>query len=236
MSGGGGDGPGCPLWIVSFADMISNLVIFFILMATFGAKNAANLEATGGGRDREAGVLAAGPDKRDVVGRTAKSGARIGDGSRDPSRRSETASDSRFDRFAQDASYDVRPGIERLRDGLRIRIDEERLVVPGSWTLSESGKTLIEEIGNFFRGEACDFTVEAHVDGETWKKLGAASDLEASRELAVSVADHLFGNCGIAAPRVSITSFGASKPVAGNDTAVGRARNRRVELVLRERR
>ena len=68
MSGGGGDGPGCPLWIVSFADMISNLVIFFILMATFGAKNAANLEATGGGRDREAGVLAAGPDKRDVIG------------------------------------------------------------------------------------------------------------------------------------------------------------------------
>lgn len=235
MSGGGGDGPGCPLWIVSFADMISNLVIFFILMATFGAKNAANAEQSGGGKDANGGVLEAGMDRRDVVARTPKSGARIGNGARDPSERRETATDSRFDRFAQDASYDVRPGIERLRDGLRIRIDEERLVVPGSWTLSESGKTLVEEIGNFFRGEDCDFTVESHVDSETWKKLGASSDVDASRELAVSVADHLFGNCGIAAPRVSIASFGAAKPVTDNATAVGRARNRRVELVVKER-
>jgi hypothetical protein len=104
---------------VSFADMISNLVIFFILMATFGAKNAANAEQSGGGKDANGGVLEAGMDRRDVVARTRKSGARLGNGARDPSERRETATDSRFDRFAQDASYDVRPGIERLRDGLR---------------------------------------------------------------------------------------------------------------------
>ena len=37
--GGGGDGPGAPLWIISFADMISNLVIFFILVATYASRN-----------------------------------------------------------------------------------------------------------------------------------------------------------------------------------------------------
>ena len=35
---------------------------------------------------------------------------------------------------------------------------------------------------------------------------------------------------GIAAERLKPEGFGATKPVAGNDTGIGRAQNRRVEL------
>ena len=237
MNGGGGDGPGCPLWIVSFADMISNLVIFFILMATFASKTSGDTDDPGGGKPNPPGVLGnlGSSDRRDHVARSPKAGARYGDGMKSPARRSEVASDSRYDQFAQDASYDVRPGIDRLKDGIRIRINEDRLVIPGSWSLSETGRTLLEEIGNFFRGEDCDFTIESHVDSETWRKLGASSDLEASRELGMSVADHLFGNCGISPPRVSIASFGSSRPAESNETAIGRSNNRRIEILVRER-
>jgi OOP family OmpA-OmpF porin len=37
---------------------------------------------------------------------------------------------------------------------------------------------------------------------------------------------------GIDAARISTTGFGADKPIASNDTADGRQRNRRIEFVI----
>jgi outer membrane protein OmpA-like peptidoglycan-associated protein len=37
---------------------------------------------------------------------------------------------------------------------------------------------------------------------------------------------------GIASSRVEVVSYGKSRPVASNDTAEGRARNRRVDIVV----
>jgi outer membrane protein OmpA-like peptidoglycan-associated protein len=38
---------------------------------------------------------------------------------------------------------------------------------------------------------------------------------------------------GIAADRITTAAFGETRPVASNDTAAGRAENRRVEIIAR---
>lgn len=54
-----------------------------------------------------------------------------------------------------------------------------------------------------------------------------------SRNRARAVADYLIAQADFDAERVTLEAFGESRPVASNETADGRAKNRRVELTVR---
>jgi len=69
-------------------------------------------------------------------------------------------------------------------------------------------------------------TIEGHTDSSG----STAHNQTLSEKRAQSVTDYLT-TAGIPPTRLKAAGFGASKPVAGNDTELGRAQNRRVELV-----
>ena len=69
------------------------------------------------------------------------------------------------------------------------------------------------------------------VEGNTDNIGGDNYNLELSRRRAAAVKQALVSQYNIAADRLLTGGFGASHPVAPNDTLEGRARNRRVELV-----
>jgi outer membrane protein OmpA-like peptidoglycan-associated protein len=72
-------------------------------------------------------------------------------------------------------------------------------------------------------------SVEGHTDA-----VGTdAYNQRLSERRAKAVSDYLSAH-GIDASRLSVNGFGESKPVADNDTAAGRAQNRRVELQVGE--
>ena len=72
-----------------------------------------------------------------------------------------------------------------------------------------------------------DFKIEGHTDSTG----SAATNTELSLRRAITVRDYLIGQ-GVPAPRIDVDGFGPDRPVADNSTADGRARNRRVEIVL----
>jgi len=86
--------------------------------------------------------------------------------------------------------------------------------------LDEAAMTLKENPG-------IHVSVEGHTDG-----VGSvAYNLRLSDRRAESVKRYLVGK-GVASDRLTTKGWGKSKPVASNDTADGRAQNRRVELVV----
>jgi len=56
-----------------------------------------------------------------------------------------------------------------------------------------------------------------------------------SQARALSVVQYLAEELGFPSDRLAATGFGEYNPVATNDTAAGRALNRRIELKLTER-
>lgn len=70
------------------------------------------------------------------------------------------------------------------------------------------------------------------IEGHTDSTGAAAHNQTLSVERAASVKAYLVSK-GIAPPRLTTGGFGASRPVADNATELGRAANRRVELVKR---
>jgi OOP family OmpA-OmpF porin len=67
--------------------------------------------------------------------------------------------------------------------------------------------------------------IEAHTDNQGGVELN--NNLSKQRVIAVA---KFFISRGIAKNRLAGRAYGASRPIASNDTAEGRARNRRVEL------
>ncbi len=73
-------------------------------------------------------------------------------------------------------------------------------------------------------------TWHVSIEGHTDASGNAAHNLDLSQRRAASVKAALVA-AGIAADRMKTAGFGQTKPVAPNDTAIGRAQNRRVEVV-----
>lgn len=90
----------------------------------------------------------------------------------------------------------------------------------------ESKATLDQIAAVLTENKDWKMTVEGHTDSVG----GEAFNKTLSQKRSSSVKAYLIGK-GIVATRLTPTGMGLSKPVASNDTAAGRARNRRVELV-----
>ena len=90
---------------------------------------------------------------------------------------------------------------------------------------------VLKEIGDILKRQPdWSLSIEGHTDN-----IGgnSASNLELSRRRSDAVRNALVSRFGIAADRLSTAGHGAASPKDTNDTAEGRARNRRVELVRR---
>lgn len=91
---------------------------------------------------------------------------------------------------------------------------------------AESLPTL-DEVVRLLAGEpSWSLVIEGHTDSTST----AAHNQKLSEERANSVKTYLTGK-GVAAARLSAVGYGQSRPVADNSTELGRAQNRRVELV-----
>ena len=71
-------------------------------------------------------------------------------------------------------------------------------------------------------------TVEGHTDS-----FGSdESNLELSQRRADAVRAYLLANMELAPYRISAMGYGETRPISSNETADGRARNRRIDLVV----
>lgn len=73
--------------------------------------------------------------------------------------------------------------------------------------------------------------VEGHTDSDPIRKSGFKSNEELSLARATSV-QHFLVAQGIDETVLDVAGYGDEKPTASNDTPAGKARNRRVEIVL----
>lgn len=77
-----------------------------------------------------------------------------------------------------------------------------------------------------------DNSLMIDIDGHTDSQGSDAVNQALSEKRANSVKDYLIAK-GVDASRLKATGFGASKPIANNATAAGRAQNRRTEMTVR---
>lgn len=116
---------------------------------------------------------------------------------------------------------------ERVADGLQMTIDDEAFGA-GRASLRPQARNALGGIVAFLEREpAKAIRIEGHADSSGKDEANRVI----SRKRAESVRDALVA-AGIDAGRIRVTGHGSDQPRASNDTAEGRARNRRVAVVI----
>jgi chemotaxis protein MotB len=124
--------------------------------------------------------------------------------------------------------------IEQLRDGIRLNLPEDILFASGSAALDPRGEKVLRKVASKLRENNHRIEVRGHTDnvplaGALAARFGTNWELAAARAARVV---RLFQEEKIAPERLSVVSYGEYAPVASNDDAEGRARNRRIEIRL----
>ncbi|MGH0030033.1 MAG: OmpA family protein [Myxococcota bacterium] len=105
----------------------------------------------------------------------------------------------------------------------------EVLFDPGSATLTRGAQARLRLLARAVRDY--EGPIEVLLRGHSDEIEQGGFDLSEARARAVRA---FLAEEGVSVRRISWVGFGSAQPVASNDTAVGRQRNRRVEIVLRE--
>ncbi len=131
----------------------------------------------------------------------------------------------------------------RLRETLEISEDRRGVVVtlnadclfdPASAELAPGRVVLLDGVGKLLRHAANDILVMGHTDDRPIRKSPFASNWELSVYRALNVLYYLTDNCGLKPERMGAGGYGDLMPRYPNDSEENRARNRRVEFVLRK--
>ncbi len=122
--------------------------------------------------------------------------------------------------------------IEAIKKQFRKVFPDTVLFNSGSMTITEEGeKILLEFAGSVKEYDYLHIRVEGHADNAPPQKTNLTNwELSAAR--AIAVVRFLETKAGLDASRLSATAYGASRPIAVNDTEAGHHQNRRIELVI----
>ena len=118
-------------------------------------------------------------------------------------------------------------------DEVLIIVDSQDAFASGRAELSPNFDILLAQIGSSISGLAESITVEGHTDNVPIGFQGRFNsnwDLSAAR--AASVAGVLSAQEGLELTNFEIIGFADTRPVASNETADGRSRNRRIEIKM----
>jgi outer membrane protein OmpA-like peptidoglycan-associated protein len=117
-----------------------------------------------------------------------------------------------------------------LRDGNDIRI---RLIglnfTPGQSIIKVEYYGLLSKVQKAIRTfPDCKVTIEGHTDSYGGDQLNQ----QLSTDRAAAVKQYLLANMGIEPYRIQAVGYGEDRPIANNETREGRAKNRRIDVVI----
>lgn len=126
--------------------------------------------------------------------------------------------------------------IQQQKDQLKVTIVNEILFPEGGWQLSRAGEQTLDKLVptlKTLKGERIEvngYTDNVPIGPELKSRFPSNWELSTAR--ATDVVRYLVAK-GVDPALLSATGFGDTQPVASNDTPQGRAKNRRIELVLK---
>ncbi|MDP3722222.1 MAG: OmpA family protein [Candidatus Omnitrophota bacterium] len=132
---------------------------------------------------------------------------------------------------AQVSSADVNVGYDAR--GLVTRMLDQVLFHSGKADLRRDARAILDQLAQVL-GEVSEqpIRIEGHTDNVPITHSGWADNAALSLARANAVAEYLTQQRGISRDRMTIVGYGEERPIASNDTAQGRRKNRRVEVII----
>lgn len=229
-------------WLVSYADFITLLFAFFVVMYATSTNNQEkqksfqdsvrmNLklvgsgggDGAGGGGDGNVGGVATGDTLIQLDGFPARGG---------PGETKEYLNrtlESKLDKDDKDKVQNLRHDAI----GVKIELASSQFFLPGGIKLKRNSLKALDTIANILKESDRKIVIEGHTDNTA---VAADAPFESNWELAslraTSIVRYLINYHQIDPARLSAISYGDTRPLESNNSPEGRTRNRRIEIYL----
>ncbi|MFH1723488.1 MAG: OmpA family protein [Elusimicrobiota bacterium] len=129
--------------------------------------------------------------------------------------------------------------ITQYEGKLTLNVAETIFFASGETSIKKGGREVLSRVGDIIRHLSDkQVRIEGHTDNVPIARSLRAkfpTNWELSTARATTVARYLQENAGVDPSLISAAGYGEYRPVASNDTTEGKARNRRIEIVLLDR-
>lgn len=121
------------------------------------------------------------------------------------------------------------------RDGkVYVSMENKLLFQSGSWAVGVNGKQAVQQLGSVLaENPEIAILIEGHTDNDPYTGTGQLSgNWDLSTKRATSIVQILKENSSINPENLTAAGRGEYAPIATNDTNEGKAKNRRIEVIL----
>ena len=225
---------GAPEWVVTFGDLMSLLLCFFVLLLSFSETSKAKYKQVAGSMKEAFGIQKKiksydSPKGDSLIAKDFDKEFNL-----QPTLEEEVTtkkfSETEIVRKAKELENYVETEIRENK--FIIRLQGETTFDSGKANIRSDMIPVLRMVGDLLKYAKGDIVVAGHTDNVPIHSSLYPSNLELSIARAVSVTQFLISNGFVQPERISTMGFGEYRPLAPNDTNIGRAKNRRVEIIL----
>jgi chemotaxis protein MotB len=222
-------------WLTTFNDLVTLLMVFFVLLFTMGSMDHNLIREFQYALQAGLGVLGAGSKVSIAVQQPQKPISQQGQLTQAMNRataQGETGEADSIDRAV--GEFAAQPGINvrYSKDGVHISFEDGLFFNFGRADINPSGFAFLNKMTVLIQKIRYAVRVEGHTDNVPIHTKRYPSNWELSIARAVSVVKYFVDVGKINPQRLSAVGYGESRPLVPNDGPAGRAKNRRVEIVL----
>jgi chemotaxis protein MotB len=233
---GGDEGATCS-WMVTFSDLSTLLLTFFVLLLSMSSMDDLTLKSYFHNFTGSCGILLFKeqgeiyrPKEVLIEGLYEKlKDALIAKRDRNGTDE-DVVSDLIENPFASSGNEVV---FQNTEDGLKLTFGQAMLFNPGSAEVKEAFKPVLNQVAKFIRLSRYQIYIDGHTDNVPIHNDQFPSNDALSLARAYAVLDYLIKEEHLPLDFVGIAGYGEEKPLAPNTSAATRALNRRVEMIFK---
>lgn len=215
-------------WMDTYADTITLLLTFFILLYSISAVDSEKLKQLNQALQSSLKGNTEVSEVKDIKDLEVKT--------KDPK-----SGNTEYEDLAKKLNSTIEKNglteVIKLRKedrGIVLQLDETILFEPGKADLKENNKEVLETITTIINEHDNDVLIEGHTDNVPMNNKEFASNWELSAARALSAVTYFVHDKQIDPMRFSVKGYGEYKPLVPNDTPENRAINRRIDILMVE--
>ena len=244
---------GAPKWVVTFGDLMSLLLCFFVLLLSFSEMDRQKYKIVAGSLAQAFGVqrkeksyespkgatMVSLSFEQDIVPQHKKDEYVAMENNASDS--DEYSAMKAMEALGEELKAALEGKLKGLEDKVEIEVQGNQTIIrlQGGATF-DSGHAdikppfipILEEIAQRLKDTGGDIIVAGHTDNVPIYGGRFDSNLKLSIGRAAEVAEFMINRTKISPARISTMGFGEYRPAYSNDTEDGREKNRRVEMIL----
>lgn len=214
-----------PAWIITFADLMSILMAFFILLLSTSTVEHAKFNKVG-------------DSMRKALSSKIIDNIMMMEPEIDSNEQSTLEVIQDYKKISDILKNEIKGNtieIELHGRVITIRMHDPAMFDTGEARLSASFLIVLYKLKDTLKDIHGQFIVSGHTDDTPIKNNKYRSNWELSASRAYSVIAQLIDELKLPPERFILRAFGETKPLVSNENEVNRARNRRVELMIDQR-